>query len=871
MTAYYQQVLNGTYDNHVLPFLWMKGESQQTIVEYLEKIAGADIHEVCLESRPHPDFCGKGWWRDLRFVIDTCKQLDLKIWILDDAHFPTGYANGAVKEAAPELRKVVLTHRTIDVVGPTPQASIVLTNMFDKTERFYGVTFMQAGRTIEVEHRIIEDEHGTPCRLVFDAPAGITQACVMFTSGKTSYNEDYINMVDRASVAQLINAVYEPHFAHLGDEFGKTILGFFSDEPGFANEKGVTGADGISDALIGKATAPLPWSAELERRLRAALGERYLDELPHLWDRKDAGAHVRHVYMDIASTLYKECFCDQLGDWCRAHGVQYIGHVIEDKDCHARLGVGAGHYFRAVGGQDMAGVDIVINQLIPGMDQGLHSYGRGVWDLEFYNYALPKLGSSAAHLDPKKQGRCMAEVFGAFGWHEGLREMKWIADHFMVRGVNWFVPHAFSMAAFPDFDCPPHFYAHGQNPQFAHFGKLMSYMNRTSSLLSGGRAVTPVALLYHADAEWAGEASFMQHAAAELVRAQVDFDIVPAEAFDDAGRYVVEFAADGSGFSVNGQAYRCLVMPNAEYAGGAVLNFAARAAAAGVGVYALDKLPSKRYDGEAASRAGFAPVEANELAGVRVVATSELASVLAAAGMQTVACTDPQPWLRALRYDRADESYLMLVNEHPKQGIHTHVELADGAPVHGVRLDLLNGSAPVAFDGTLELAPYESCIVVLGTEAPAADERGGSDAEREVTRVDGPWNVSFAAPDADVAHLAFGESVELDDLHDLSCAEFPGKAGIFRYQASFAVAENLAGAALDLGEVFETATVALDGADLGCRICPPYRFELGTLAAGEHTLTIDVINTLDHAIPDIFALTEPSEPSGLLGPVRLLG
>lgn len=83
----------------------MKGEDQQTIAEYLEKIAGADIHEVCLESRPHPDFCGEGWWHDLRFVIDTCKQLGLKIWILDDAHFPTGYANGAVKEAAPELRK----------------------------------------------------------------------------------------------------------------------------------------------------------------------------------------------------------------------------------------------------------------------------------------------------------------------------------------------------------------------------------------------------------------------------------------------------------------------------------------------------------------------------------------------------------------------------------------------------------------------------------------------------------------------------------------------------------------------------------------------------------------------------------------------
>lgn len=49
MSAYYQQVLKGAYDNHVLPFLWMKGEDHKTIAEYLEKIAGADIHEVCLE------------------------------------------------------------------------------------------------------------------------------------------------------------------------------------------------------------------------------------------------------------------------------------------------------------------------------------------------------------------------------------------------------------------------------------------------------------------------------------------------------------------------------------------------------------------------------------------------------------------------------------------------------------------------------------------------------------------------------------------------------------------------------------------------------------------------------------------------------
>ena len=45
MAAYFEQVLGGTYDNHVLPFLWLKGEERETITEYLEQIAGADIRE----------------------------------------------------------------------------------------------------------------------------------------------------------------------------------------------------------------------------------------------------------------------------------------------------------------------------------------------------------------------------------------------------------------------------------------------------------------------------------------------------------------------------------------------------------------------------------------------------------------------------------------------------------------------------------------------------------------------------------------------------------------------------------------------------------------------------------------------------------
>ena len=51
--------------------------------------------------------------------------------------------------------------------------------------------------------------------------------------------------------------------------------------------------------------------------------------------------------------------------------------------------------------------------------------------------------------------------------------MKWISDFLLVRGINHFVPHAFS-PDYPDPDCPPHFGAEGHDPQFDGFTHLMS-------------------------------------------------------------------------------------------------------------------------------------------------------------------------------------------------------------------------------------------------------------------------------------------------------------------------------------------------------------------------------------------------------------
>ncbi len=106
-----REILLDQYGNYIAPFFWLHGEDGQWIREYMRIVQSANISAVCVESRPHPDFCGEKWWQDMTAIIDEAKKLDMKVWILDDVHFPTGAANGAMKTAPVELRRREIASR----------------------------------------------------------------------------------------------------------------------------------------------------------------------------------------------------------------------------------------------------------------------------------------------------------------------------------------------------------------------------------------------------------------------------------------------------------------------------------------------------------------------------------------------------------------------------------------------------------------------------------------------------------------------------------------------------------------------------------------------------------------------------------------
>ena len=51
-------VLQGREGNYLLPFYWQRGDHCDKIPEQVARIRASGCRALCVESRPHPDFCG---------------------------------------------------------------------------------------------------------------------------------------------------------------------------------------------------------------------------------------------------------------------------------------------------------------------------------------------------------------------------------------------------------------------------------------------------------------------------------------------------------------------------------------------------------------------------------------------------------------------------------------------------------------------------------------------------------------------------------------------------------------------------------------------------------------------------------------------
>lgn len=835
--------LNNNHGSYILPLFWQHGEDEDVIREEIAKIHEAGISEFCVESRPFEDFCGEKWWRNMDVVLDECRKRGMRVWIFDDKHFPTGYANGALEEKYPHLRKWHLIEKNMDVAGPQKDAAVIMSNWLREEfeESFVSVTAIKRSGIGENLSETAIDLSGkiSDGMLYFDVPEGTWRIFMLIKTrdGVSGRSKVMIDNLNPESCRLMIDEVYEPHYRRYASEFGKTIAGFFTDEAGFRNlPKGYIAGVGVRDTAM-------PWCDSLIEIISKKTGIDAKKYLPALWyDCGDITAKIRTAYMDTVSDMYSKNFCQMLGDWCRAHNVEYIGHVLEDMNVSGRLGDGAGHYFRALAGQDMSGIDAVYHQILPGFNDISHAVFASTKnnDPEFYNFSLAKLGASMAHIQPNKKGRALCEIFGGYGWAEGLSMMKWLADHFLSAGINHFVPHAFSPKE-NDTDCPPHLYGRGRNPQYPYLKILMDYMNRMCHILNGGKAKPSAAVIYHAEAEWCGgEFMYEQTPLKTLLESQLDCDIIPFDAIKDG-------AVCNNTLVVNGTVYPCIVVPYARRLSKKCLDILEKSAEQGVDIMFVKAMPD-----------GFCS-ENMSVAGLDGIAdrVSRYADIKINKEFKD---------LRVYHYSRKGAEYYVLNNESISEVFCGKIKFLNETNKDCGIYDALHNKlyrAELDEDGlSMEVYPYRCTVVVFGDISKDIPTYFNS-AENTVTKeLDLKFKIDVSESGSDFR--LFKENSPLINITGKDV--LPHFCGQIRYTAEFEV--EAGSAVIDLGEVGEIAEVYVNGEYSGAEICPPYRFNV-RLKDGINNLSVIVTNNAAYRERDKYSKFIMLKPSGMIGKISL--
>jgi hypothetical protein len=852
--------LENRNDNYILPFFWQHGESDEVLIEELERILECGIRAVCVESRPHPDFLGDKWWHDLDLIMDFARKNDMKVWVLDDDKFPTGHANGAYKNN-PNLAKVYLAERHVDVIGPARDQGILVEPFVGKNGKLIAVIACPKPDTeslnisLEGAMDITDKVHDGVA--YFDVPDGFYRVFVLYTTRSGGGRADYINLIDHNSVRVLVDTVYEAHYTRYSQDFGGAFAGFFSDEPELGNTPGYDFTE-----MLGKRDVKLPWSDELDMLMRELWAADFKRFLPALWyEGGEKTADIRYEYMENVTRLVESCFSQQLGDWCRERNVGYIGHIIEDDNAHGRLGCSIGHIYRAQTGQSMSGIDVVLLQIMPGFTETYHQWIASDRDGEFFHFGLARLGASIAQLDPAKQGRAMCEIFGAYGWAEGIRLMKWLTDHMLVRGINTYVPHAFS-PSFPDRDCPPHFYARGNNPQFRFFASLMRYMNLMCHLMNGGSSDTEIAVLYHADAEWSTRATMLfQKPVRKLMDRQIESTIVSAD-------YLMKADIEAGRFAINNLSFHTLVVPACTYLPESICSIIKRIASAGVDVIFIDKVPDK-FSCQSLEPDSYTICPLNHLAD-HIVTKHEV-----------VFRTDHYvPYLRSSRYAHDDGNIYMFFNEHITDEVDVNLTISNESASELLLYDAEQNEIIGAkkWNGVLhlQLAPGQAKTYIATNDSSSLylsdfDKTWTTGSDDflliEETTIDPGWQVLTA--DASSYPVFIHERVinRGDQYINMNGPEgLPRFTGTIRYQGlvemKYKPEERLI---LTIPEAGDALEIYINKHLVRRFLNPPFSVDITDYVVdGPNEIWIDTTNTLVWQMHDGQSTHMQLEPSGLL-------
>ncbi len=456
-------------------------------------------------------YLSEEWMNCIKRSIQTAKEIGMNAWLYDEDRWPSGFAGGLVAKA----------------IGDEGRAKILTLEVANKEIDPNGgvVSFIA---TLD-KNSIVKLKKITERMTLEDGEIGLIFKREICPKVDWFNGDTYSDNLNPKSVKTFIETTYEVYLKEVGEEFGKTIPGIFTDEPNiFAWRVAKRG---------------LPWTDIFPEFFKERRGYDIIENLPYLFFDGEKSYKIRYDYWRTITELFVNAYSKQLGEWCQKNNLLFTGHYLYENDFPRAIitsGAIMPHY---------------VYQGIPGIDILTESIKETL---------TVKQCSSIANQFGKN--RVLSELYGCTGWEFTFEGQKWVGDWQYALGVNLRCQHLalYTLRGCRKRDYPPSF---NYNTTWWKYNKVVEdYFARLSLILSEGKVIRDIILLHPIESAWmlfnginAEEISKIgeefQSILDTLLALHRDFDLGDESIIEEYGKVV------NGKFIVNQADYKVLILP----------------------------------------------------------------------------------------------------------------------------------------------------------------------------------------------------------------------------------------------------------------------------------------------------------------------
>lgn len=519
-----------------------RGEIVRQIREMKEKgIPGFLIHPRQGMEIP---YLSREYFDRVKLAVQTAAEFGMEVWIYDEYPYPSGVCGGEVILDHPEFLCKRLKREIREVKGGeevrlfAPWGKVILARAYhiengimdlndfiDLTE-YVGTGYQQevfqySGLTKYNKKRYFTGDAGK--LLCWMPPRGKWKIYLVteVVMDHFKYFENFIDTLNPEAIRYFITLTHERYKKYVGEEFGKTIKGFFTDEVTAFPDKE-------------------PWSPLLPGKVMERYGIDLISCLPALWeDMGELSSKVRYAYWNTAADCFIESYDKTVYEWCESNHLLYIGEkpILRSKELQ---------YVH-----------------IPGIDAGHQKTGRPAKMVAERYRSNGKIISSAAHFYDKPAALC--EVGHSIGWGMTMQDLKWMFDWLAVQGVDFYVIHGFFYTAdgLKKHDAPPS--AFFQMPWWEDAFCLAAYAETLGNLLRSLKRQVKILVMDPVTSAWTSSREEQDLLKSDFARLQnsmlceeLDYYIIDPDLFAQGS------VVSGQGkteFLIHGETYEVLVLP----------------------------------------------------------------------------------------------------------------------------------------------------------------------------------------------------------------------------------------------------------------------------------------------------------------------